>query len=347
MPAKRSSRPTIADVAARAGVSKMAVSFALNGRPGVSEETRSRVQRAAADLGWRPNSAARSLSGNRAGAIGLVLARSTQQLAMDTFYMQLITGIEQQLAASSTALLLQVASNGDHELSIYRTLAAERRVDAVVVTDLLADDPRLPLLRQLGLPAVLLGGPEPGFASLRSDDEGSVEQVVTHLHALGHRRIGRVTGPMNLRYTVNRGEAFTVMLERNGMTGMVESTDGTLASGRVAAEHALRSADPPTALVFDTDLLAVAGLDAARELGLRVPDNVSLVAWDGSILCDIVRPRLTSLRRDVVALGQAAARAVLEGGLAPGVTAEPLILDEQDSSSPRLEQRESSGFAPR
>jgi DNA-binding LacI/PurR family transcriptional regulator len=346
MPAKRSSRPTIADVAARAGVSKMAVSFALNGRPGVSDETRGRVERAAADLGWRPNSAARSLSGDRAGAVGLVLARSAQQLAMDTFYMQLITGMEQHLAQSSTSLLLQVPSDPDHELSLYRTLAAERRVDAVVVSDLLTDDPRIPLLRELELPAVLLGGPEPGFVSLRSDDEGSVAQVVAHLHALGHRRIGRITGPVEFRYTVRRSEAFAAAFARSGMSGTLETTDGAPDAGRAATERMLRSAVPPTALVFDTDLLAVAGLDAVRDLGLRVPDDVSLIAWDGSILCDVVRPRLTSLRRDVVELGRAAARAVLDVASAPRVGDDSFILDEHDPSSPRLEQRESSGRAP-
>ncbi|MFF1879693.1 LacI family DNA-binding transcriptional regulator [Leifsonia sp. NPDC058230] len=346
MPAKRSSRPTIADVAARAGVSKMAVSFALNGRPGVSEETRARVERAAADLGWRPNSAARSLSGDRAGAIGLVLARSAQQLAMDTFYMQLITGIEQHLAESSTSLLLQVPSSPDHELSLYRTLAAERRVDAVVVTDLLTDDPRIPLLRELGLPAVLLGGPEPGFVSLRSDDEGSVAQVVEHLHGLGHRRIGRITGPVEFRYTVKRSEAFAAALARSGMSGMLETTDGSPEAGRAATERMLRSPEPPTALVFDTDLLAVAGLDAVRDIGLRVPEDVSLVAWDGSILCDVVRPRLTSLRRDVVELGRVTARAVLDVGSAPRTGDEGFVFDEHDPSSPQLEQRESSGRAP-
>jgi DNA-binding LacI/PurR family transcriptional regulator len=346
MPAKRSNRPTIADVAARAGVSKMAVSFALNGRPGVSDETRQRVERAAADLGWRPNSAARSLSGDRAGAIGLVLARSARQLAMDTFYMQLISGMEQHLAESSTSLLLQMVSGPGHELSVYRTLAAERRVDAVVLTDLLMDDPRLPLLRELGLPAVLLGGPEPGFVSLPSDDEGSVAQVVAHLRGLGHRRVGRITGPVAFRYTAKRTDAFAAALAYAGMSGTLETTDGSPEAGRAATLKTLTEDAPPSALVFDTDLLAVAGLDAVRDLGLRVPDDVSLVAWDGSILCDVVRPRLTSLKRDVVELGRAAARAVLDVESATPGSDGSRALQEDDPSAPRLEQRESSGAAP-
>lgn len=93
-------RVTIADIALRAGVSKGAVSYALNGRPGISEVTRQRIRKIADDLGWYPNSAARALSGARAGACGLVLARPARTLAFEPFFMELIAGIETELLAS-------------------------------------------------------------------------------------------------------------------------------------------------------------------------------------------------------------------------------------------------------
>src|SRR5215216_2450546 len=106
----RSSRPTIADVAERVGVSRAAVSFAVNGRPGVAEETRARILRAAEELGWRPSGPARALTQARAGAIGLVLMRQPDRLEFDDFFVRFLTGIERTLAAGDYGLLLQVLS---------------------------------------------------------------------------------------------------------------------------------------------------------------------------------------------------------------------------------------------
>ena len=113
-------RATIADIAQRAGLSKGAVSYALNGLPGVSESTRQRVLKLAAEMGWRPNSAARALSASRAGALGLVMARPASTLGVEPFFMKLLSGIENTLAARLTALLLQVVPDHDAEVEAYR-----------------------------------------------------------------------------------------------------------------------------------------------------------------------------------------------------------------------------------
>src|SRR6478736_5563537 len=105
-------RPTIADVARRAGVSAAAVSFAVNGRPGVSEETRERILAAARDLGWRPSASARALTEARTRAIGLVLARDPAQLELDAFFVRFLSGIEQTLAGADYALMLQLVPAG-------------------------------------------------------------------------------------------------------------------------------------------------------------------------------------------------------------------------------------------
>src|SRR3954452_3639101 len=128
----RQSRPrrvTIADIAKRAGLSTSAVSYALNDRPGISQTTRGRVLAIAEELGWYPNSAARSLSVARAHACGLVLARPARTLAFEPFFMEFIAGVESELSARSVALTLQVVENPQDEVAVYRRWWAERRVD--------------------------------------------------------------------------------------------------------------------------------------------------------------------------------------------------------------------------
>ncbi|TCO49117.1 regulatory LacI family protein [Kribbella antiqua] len=155
-------RVTIKEIARRAGVSKGAVSYALNNQPGVSEATRARVLRVAEELEWVSNRAARALSAARSETFGLVLARTAKTLTEEPFYMGFVGGVESVLAGRSYALALQVVSDLAEELSTYRKWAAERRVDGVIVVDLRVDDPRIPLLRKLGLPAVLVGDPAAG-----------------------------------------------------------------------------------------------------------------------------------------------------------------------------------------
>ena len=152
-------RPTITDIAQRAGVSKGSVSYALNGHPGVSELTRRRILAIAEEVGWHPNRAARALSASRAGACGLALARPARTLAYEPFFSKLLSGIESELSARQFALMLQIVEDVEAETEVLRRWWAERRVDGVLLVDLRVDDPRIPLVEQLGLPGGDRGGP--------------------------------------------------------------------------------------------------------------------------------------------------------------------------------------------
>ncbi len=309
MPSPKRSRPTIADVAERAGVSKMAVSFALNGRPGVSDATRARVVAAADELGWRPNPVARSLSSARAGAVGLVLARSAEGLQSDTFYMQLIAGIQSELARSSTALVLQIATDRRSELHMLRRLAAERRVDAVLVTDVLVEDPRFALLDELGVPFVTLGGPDGASGPLRNDDDRAMAIVLDHLRGIGRRVVVRVAGAAELLYSQRRTAGFVVGAAARGMEGRVVHAPGPEFAAAVrATERILAAGAPPEAIVYESDVMAAAGMTVLRRAGIAVPDRVAIVAWGDSVVCEVTEPPLTALRRDVVGAGREAAR---------------------------------------
>ncbi|MDA5280353.1 LacI family DNA-binding transcriptional regulator [Streptomyces sp. NPDC054904] len=373
-------RPTIKDIARRAGVSESAVSFALNDRPGVSDHTRARVRQVAEELGWQPNSAARALSGERSGAVGLVLARPAHTLGVESFFLQLVSGIQEVLSASRTALLFQVVEDIDAECAVHRRWWAERRVDGVLVVDPRTRDPRPELLTALGLPAVMIGGtgeadagevdtgevdtggvdtggvgsgrirpgePSPGppgtgrrpaLSAVRADDARAMADVLGHLHALGHRRIAHVAGLPGLAHTARRVSSLRAEALRLGLAGdQVESvtTDYSDTEGAAATRRLLARPRPPTALVYDNDVMAVAGSAVAAELGVAVPGRLSIVAWDDSALCRVTHPRLTALVRDTAGFGRLAAEELLAvlGGSAPRV---------RESELPRLEPREST-----
>ncbi|MER6439822.1 LacI family DNA-binding transcriptional regulator [Streptomyces sp. NPDC001185] len=343
MPAKRSParRPTMKDIARRAGVSESAVSFALNDLPGVSEITRDRVRRVAEQLGWRPSTAARALSGEGAATVGLVVARPADTLGVDSFFLQLISGIQEVLAERHLGLLFQVVEDVDDECAVYRRWWAEHRVDGVLVVDPRTDDPRPGLLEELGLPAVVIGGvpdaEHPGMSTVWADDAGAMASVVGELYALGHRRIAHIAGLPGLAHTERRIRALRAEAERRGLSEVRSlTTDYSDSEGAAVTRRVLESGAPPTALIYDNDVMAVAGAAAATELGFLVPRDVSVVAWEDSALCRMVRPWLSALSRDTLEFGRTAAReltALLDGG--PARTVQVPV--------PRLIGRESTG----
>ena len=305
---------TISDIAERAGVSIGAVSFALNGRKGVSDATRARILRVADELGWAPSTAARSLAEAKNETFGLVLARDPHNLGVESFYMEFFAGLEVELSKRGYSLLLQVVGGADEALETLRKWHRTRRVDGVVLTDLTADDARASFVRDVGLPAVVVGDPSiaQGLTSVWTDDATSMREAVRHLAALGHRRIARVSGLDALAHTGIRDIAFAEETAALGVEGTLLSTDYTPELGERVTREALTGERPPTALIYDNDVMAVAGLTVAMELGLGVPADVSIIAWDDSVLCEHTLPKLTALSHDVVAFGAHVARRLFD-----------------------------------
>ena len=313
MSEQRTSRVTIRDIAERAGVSKGAVSYALNGRPGVSDSTRERIVSIANELGWYPNRAARALSAARADACGLVLARPARSLALEPFFMEFIAGVEVELASRSVALTLQLVEDIRQEIAVYRRWWGEHRVDGVLMVDLRVLDPRVDELVRLGLPAVVVGGPlrNRTLPAVFHDEASIVVEAVQYLAALGHTRVAHVTGVSDFVHTGQRSAAFQQATGELGLHGAVVETDYSAESGARATRRLLSLPDPPTAIVFDSDLLAVTGLGVAQRMGFAVPDDVSIVGWDDSLISQVVHPPLTAITRDITAFGAAAARHLL------------------------------------
>jgi DNA-binding LacI/PurR family transcriptional regulator len=265
-------------------------------------------------MGFRANSAARVLSGGSANVIGLTLRRQARTLSLEPFFMELISGLEAELFAHSYALLLQIVPDPVQEIAAYRRWWGEHRVDGILVCDVRIDDARISVLEQLGIPAVVLGPPgvSGSLASIWSDDAASLVETVRYLAALGHRRIARVGGIADLAHTRVRTDAFTGICQELGLDGTVTvPTDYSGEDGAQATRQLLSSPARPTALIYDNDIMAVAGLAVAAEMRLSVPADLSIVAWDDSTICQLVHPSLTALSRDIAAYGRQAARLLL------------------------------------
>ena len=298
---------TMTDIAHRAGVSRVAVSYALNDRPGVSDELRARIKQIAEELGFTASVSARAIHGAAAHAIGLVMRRPTPELSAEVFRRELISGIQATLAAEDYGLALQFADTPEQEIAIYRAWNAERRVDGVILFDHQVDDPRLPVLSTLDLPVVVLAPPiagHPSFSYVWSDEAAVATRLVGHLHDRGHRRVARVSGPESLLHTQRRTVAIAEAAGAAGLTWQTTATDYTGSAGARATRRLLSARDRPTAIVYDNDLMAVAALSVAREMGRTVPGQLSVIAWEDSALCRTVRPAVTVLHRDIVDYGR-------------------------------------------
>ncbi len=311
-PGSLTRRPTISDVAKAAGVSIAVVSYALNGRPGVSAATRERVLRVADEFGWRPSAAARSMrTGPR--AVGLVLGRGADATAHATSFLDFVTATQDVVAARGLALVLQIVGSVDEAVATYRTWWAERRFDVMIVADPLTRDPRVEALARMRAPAVVLGPPEvaQGLATVWLDDQEAFTRVGTYLLELGHREVALVTGPAASHRTRVRLDSLAAALGRAGGTVAHEPTNATAEEAAAATRRLLTSPLPPSAIVYDSDQMAVAALDVARRTGLEVPWDLSILAGSDSALCRLATPSITTLPAPLSVLGAAVGEAVL------------------------------------
>lgn len=311
---RKRKRVTIADIAERAGVTSGAVSIAVNGKKGVSEATRARILAVVKELNWRPSHAAQALMGKGAEAVGLVLARPAHVVGEEIFFSRFIAGVQAVLSERGYSLMLQMAADVDAEIELHAKWIADGRVDGILVLDPRVEDPRVEALSRLDYPSVVVGG-ETDSGAIRSvhvDNGGGMALILEHLAALGHRRIGYVTGDQSFRHTQERIGVFTQFTEERGIQGAILSGDFDPDLARTATGRMLAEAPSPSAIVYDSEVMAIAGVGVLTAVGQKVPRDVSVVSFEDSSTCQVLHPTLTALSRDAVELGRAAAGEMLE-----------------------------------
>ena len=219
--------------------------------------------------------------------------------------MEFIRGAESVLAAHGATLVLQVQPGLDEEVASYRRWRERELVDGVILVNLRVEDTRLDMLERMGVPTVVVGHPRAahGLACVWTDDRTVMENAVEYLVGLGHRRLARVTGPDDLLHTQERTSAFHDAVGRLGATGTIELGDYSKASGVAATARllAVDVDDRATAIIYDNDVMALAGLELLNAKGVDVPGDISLIAWDDSFQSQLAA--MSALSHDVYAYG--------------------------------------------
>ena len=299
------SRVTIRDVAAHAGVSHQTVSRVINASERVRPETRAVVEAAIAELGYHPNAMARSMARGRSGVLACISPNLT-----DYTFASIIDGAERE--ARRCGYFLVSASAPDEET--FSALAAEfvtsRRAEGIMVINPYADGRHKHLPRNYPL---VFAGARPRSEAAHSvalDDEAAARTATQHLLDLGHERIGCLTGPMSEDCSQDRCAGYTSVMAAAGLPfddTMIIEGDWSAQSGYDALMSMANDGLLPSAFFVQNDQMAVGALRAARDLGLKVPAQLSIIGIDNIPLAAYFAPPLTTLKQDFVALGREAA----------------------------------------
>lgn len=335
---------TMRDIAEATGLSQSTVSRVLSGAPSavaIGERTRSRVLEIANELGYRPNPLARGLRGASTMLLGVIVREIT-----DPFFAGAIDAISTAAASRGYNIVLGHAHGKADEAIALRAVLETRHCDALVLLGDMSDQPRLlDDLRDSHVPVVALwqGAALEGVASVNVDNAHGIDAALDHIVGLGHRRIGLIAG-RQLGDIRQRRSAFVHHVDALGERWshvVIEGVPNDPAGGAEAFETLMRGSDPPTAVVATTDTLAIGALHAAHELGLRVPEDVSVVGFDDIALALYTVPALTTVHMPVaematLAVGIAIDEAgMLEAAEPPAHVLQPTFVVRDSTVAPR------------
>ena len=296
--------PGLYDVARLAGVSHQTVSRVINSHPSVRTETRLRVQQAIAELGYRPNVAARSLVTRRSNAIGIMTSDSAFSNSGGA-----LIGAER--AARDTGYYLSVAGAHDHDpATIGRVLQhfIDQGVDGIIVLAPEAAHAHVARPFTSTVPVVMVAAgatPSPGVQITAIDQEMGARLATAHLIDLGHTRIGHIAGPKPSFDAAARRQGWRREITDNGLRpGPIGVGDWSAASGHRIGIQLLQRKRLPSAIFAANDLMAIGFIRAMHDAGLNVPEHVSVIGFDDIPGADHFLPRLSTIRQDLELLGQ-------------------------------------------
>jgi LacI family transcriptional regulator len=308
---------SISEVAERAGVSAMTVSRVINNSGYVSAATRQRVEQAIAQLGYVPNALARQLRSKRTTMLALVVSDIS-----NPFFTTIARGVEDAASARGFAVMFCNTDESSDEEARYLRLLVERQVDGVLLVPAENAAASLRLLRAHKIPVVVIDRrASRRVDNVRCDSEAGAYALTRHLVELGHRRIAVLTGRRGISTSVDRvagvrralGEAGLTLDESLVRYGGFNFGSLNLADGRLMAEEVLAASDdPPTAIFAANNFIAFGAVRALRELGLRVPEDISVVAFDDLPVEWVSDPFLTVAAQPAYELGRRAAEMMID-----------------------------------
>ncbi len=325
------------ELATRLGLSTTTVSRALNGYPEVNEETRERVMAAAKRHNYRPNARAIRLATGRAMAIGHVITVSSKHEIVNPVFADFIAGAGETYSRRGYDMLLSVVNDAD-EPRAYRELKSRGTVDGIIVHAPRANDPRIHLLHEIGLPFVVHGratGAADPYSWLDVNNRRSFRRAAEFLIDLGHRRIALVNGLEFMDFAIRRRAGYEEAMTARGLPldpALMFSDEMTETYGYSAACRALDQADPPTAFLVSSLIIAIGVRRALEERGLKLGRDVSLITHDDELSYlrngeDI--PIFTATRSSVREAGRQAAEMLIDRIQTPGLPPQQRMLEAE------------------
>ncbi len=305
-----SSRPTIRDVARKAGVSHQTVSRVINNSLDVLPETRALVESTIAEMGYRPSAIARSMARGNTHTLACISPNLT-----DFTFASVIEGAEAEARRHSYFMLSSSASDPQAFKELVDELVGHRRVDGLIVINPYADE-RFEFIPK-DFPVVFVGtsAHEGNICSVSLDDEKVAYDATQHLIQLGHKSIALITGPMEEDCSQDRTEGYRRALSGAGLefdASMVIEGDWSATSGQDALLSFIEQGRVPTAVFAQNDRMAMGVLRAARDANIRVPNQLAVIGVDDMPLSSYFDPPLTTMRQDIPRIGQESTRMLLD-----------------------------------
>ncbi len=329
---------SIKDVAERCGVSVATVSKSLNGHNDIAEATKENVKRIAKEMGYFPNSSARALKTNRTYNLGVLFVDDSQSGLTHEYFANVLDSFKVEAERSGYDITFISKHTGHRNMSYYEH-SKYRGVDGVVIACIDFTDPQVSELIRGELPVVTIDHVYNNRTAIMSDNAKGIRDLITYIHEMGHKKIAYIHGA-DSSVTQNRVGSFYRTLGELG----IEVSDDYVKSGvyhdpdttaRLTREL-LELKDRPTCIIFPDDFSCIGGINAIKERGLRIPEDISVAGYDGITLSQVLEPKITTVKQDTGALGRSAAekliamienpkasiieRVVIEGKVLPGQT---------------------------
>lgn len=295
-PTKVPVRPDIHAVARLAGLSTATVSRTINNSPTVDPRLARRVWQAIGELGYSPNTQARALASGRSRILGLIISEIT-----NPFFPELIQGFEDVAVENGYEILIGSTNYDPHRMELCVQRMLERNVDGVAIMTFGVEAPLLERFAERDIPLVFVDAAPPGsrFSTIEVDYFHGIREGVQHLAVLGHRRIGFISGPLQLRSAQERQRAFFRAVAEIGVTpdaAWLREGNHTLEGGIAAMASVLNSGNIPSAIMASNDMTAIGILHALHKANIRVPEDVSIIGFDDVNIVRFTLPSLTSVQ---------------------------------------------------
>lgn len=323
---------TIKDVAKVANVAPSTVSRVIANSPRISEKTKERVREVMDQLGYHPNFIARSLASQSTRAIGLVMPSSTDVVFQNPFFPTVLSGLSEGAHSKQYALHMTTGKTEDEIFDGVVAMVQGGRVDGVILLYSKVEDRVIAYLRERDFPFVVIGKPfkdDENISYVDNDNFKAGKEVTEHLIQLGHDKIGFIGGNLDLVVTVERLLGYEKALRNSGISLIDEyivNDEFLRESGQDAVKVLLSLEKPPTAMVVADDLMALGVLNKLDELGISVPDDISIVSFNNVLIAEMARPPLTSVDINIFDLGYQATKSLIQKIENPGEPIKRIIV---------------------